>query len=368
MGKKDKKEKDAKKDAKKEVKVPGKSENVEPAFMKDGNKEGRPAETKGPGKKEGKVIIDIEAYWATIAACVRFASAHIPEPDWREFYGLLLGKIEKNKQDIHVTRAVPMTHTKSIGHILKVQFEEEDYVAATIIESEANEKDEFIVGWVHSHPGIKVMFSQDDIKTQLYWQQANSLAVGIVFNQKRLLNQVEVAYKKGDPSTPLQDDPGFEVFRLDDPSKGIQASYHKVAYQFNTDKKMSEIVTMGKVFCEDATQFFPRDDPATRVEEDVQKNIDAINSAVVGVEEYAQTLIRQGEPERIPEVVESQRAEIDQMIEVRNDRIAKQRKLFEYLEYKERESVYPKVKQIFDAWEEAIVAVKPRLDALLQAS
>src|SRR5271157_638473 len=163
MGKKDGKEKDAKGSTKKEGKEP---------------------EVKGPSKKEGKVIIDMDVYWATIAATVRYASARIPEPEWREFYGLLLGKIEKNKVDIHVTKAIPMTHTKNIGHILKVQFEEEDYVAATIIESEANERDEFIVGWVHSHPGIKVMFSQDDIKTQLYWQGANPLAVGIVFNQK----------------------------------------------------------------------------------------------------------------------------------------------------------------------------------------
>ncbi len=319
------------------------------------------------GKKEGKVIIDMEVYWATIAATVRYASARIPEPDWREFYGLLLGKIE-DKVNVHVTQAIPMTHTKNIGHILKVQFEEEDYVAATMIEGEANEREEFLVGWVHSHPGIKVMFSQDDIKTQLYWQQANPLAIGIVFNQKRLLNQAEMPAKKGDPLIPLQNDPGFEVFRLDDPDRGIQASYHKVLYEFNYPKSMPEIVQQGKIFAEEATQFFPRDNPDQRVAEDIQKNIEAVNSAVVGLEEYCKTLIRQGQSAHIKEVVATQRAEIDETIRTRSERIEKQRHLFNYIEYKERETVIPNVQRAFKAWEDTIVTVKPRIDSLLTPS
>ncbi|OLS15583.1 MAG: hypothetical protein RBG13Loki_0789 [Promethearchaeota archaeon CR_4] len=319
------------------------------------------------GKKEGKVVLDMEVYWATIAATVRFASARIPEPDWREFYGLLLGKIDKNKVDVRVTQAIPMTHTKNIGHILKVQFEEEDYVAATIIESEANERDEFLVGWVHSHPGIKVMFSQDDIKTQLYWQQANPMAVGIVFNQKRLLNQSEMPTKKGDPLIPLENDPGFEIFRLDDPEKGIQASYHKVAYEFNNPKSLPEIVQQGKIFVEEATQFFPRDNPDQRVAEDVQKSVEAVLSAVVGLEEYCKTLVRQGQTIRIKEVVATQRAEIDEIIRTRNERIEKLRRLFNYLEYKERGTVIPSVQRAFKLWEDTIVTVKPRIDALLKS-
>ncbi len=312
----------------------------------------------------GKVILDMEVYWATIAATVRYASARIPEPEWREFYGLLLGKIE-DKVNVHVTQAIPMTHTKNIGHILKVQFEEEDYVAATVIESEANERDEFLVGWVHSHPGIKVMFSQDDIKTQLYWQQANPQAIGIVFNQKRLLNQAEMPAKKGDALIPLQNDPGFEVYRLDDPDRGIQASYHKVQYEFNNQKSIAEIVQQGKIFVEDTTQFFPRDSPDKRVAEDVQKSIEAVNSQVVGLEEYCKTLVRQGQSARIKEVVATQRAEIDETIRTRNERIVKQRRLFNYVEYKERETVLPTVQQAFKSWEDTIVTVKPRIDALL---
>ena len=319
------------------------------------------------GKKEGKVVLDMDVYWATIAATVRYASARIPEPDWREFYGLLLGKIEKNKSDVHVTQVIPMTHTKNIGHILKVQFEEEDYVAATVIESEANERDEFLVGWVHSHPGIKVMFSQDDIKTQLYWQQANPLAIGIVFNQKRLLNQAEMPAKKGDALIPLQNDPGFEVYRLDDPERGVQASYHKVQYEFNNPKSLPEIVQQGKIFVEEATQFFPRDDPDQRVAEDVRKSIEAVNSAVVGLEEYCKTLVRQGQTTRIQEVVATQRAEIDETIRTRSERIEKQRHLFKYIEYKERETVIPNVQQTFKMWEDTILTVKPRIDTFLKS-
>ena len=316
------------------------------------------------GKKEGKVIIEMEVYWATIAATVRYASARIPEPEWREFYGLLLGKIE-DKVNVHVTQAIPMTHTKNIGHILKVQFEEEDYVAAAMIESEANERDEFLVGWVHSHPGIKVMFSQDDIKTQLYWQQANPLAIGIVFNHKRLLNQAEMPAKKGDPLILLQNDPGFEVYRLDDPDKGIQASYHKVQYEFNDPRPISEIIQQGKIFVEDVTQLFPRDNPDKRVTEDIQKSIEAVNSAIIGLEEYCKTLARQGQTGRISEVIARQRAEIDALIRARNERIEKQKHLFKFLEYKEREIVMPIVQQAFKSWEDTIVSVQPRIDALI---
>ncbi len=318
------------------------------------------------GKKEGKVILDMEVYWATIAATVRYASARIPEPEWREFYGILLGKIE-DKINLHVTQAIPMTHTKNIGHVLRVQFEDEDYVAAVAIEDEAiAERGEFRVGWVHSHPGIKVMFSQDDIKTQLGMQNENNpLAIGIVFNQKRLLNQAEMPAKKGDPLTQLQNDPGFEIYRLDDPDRGIQASYHKVQYEFNSPKSLTDIVQQGKIFVEEATQFFPRDNPDKHVAEDIQKSIEVVNSAVVGLEEYSKTLTRQGQASRIKEVVATQQAEIDEIIRTRNERIEKQRRLFNYVEYKERETVIPNVQQAFKKWEDTIVAIKPRIEAIL---
>ena len=112
----------------------------------------------------GKIKLNLEIYKTIIATTVRYANVKIPEEDWAEVYGLLYGYI--NGDDVIVTEAIPFTHTKKQRHILKVEFDEEDYALAASIESEFYIKDppQYIVGWYHSHPGIKLMLSQDDVK------------------------------------------------------------------------------------------------------------------------------------------------------------------------------------------------------------
>ncbi len=321
-------------------------------------------------KDKSKLVLYESAYRAIIISCTRFANQRIEKDDWREVYGLMIGYAKKN--DVICTECVPMTHTRDIGHILKVQFEEQDYADAVMIEDEAYSRDpvQYIVGWYHSHPGIKIMYSQDDIKTQLGWQTNNPNALGLVFNPTRLVQQKEVAYKKGDPDTLLKEDPGFEVFRLDDPSGGIKASYHNVSYEIVTDgkkkleKPWTQLLAEAQELVQDTTNLLPRENVLETFRNYIEKSVEALNSAVVGLEEYAKTLERKGEADRIRGVVASQRPDIENMMQTRTKQIIKMRDIFNYIEYKDRASIIPQIDPIVKPWSDLVAQVDSRLNSL----
>ncbi|MHA1733635.1 MAG: hypothetical protein ACTSU5_16930 [Promethearchaeota archaeon] len=322
-------------------------------------------------KDKSKLILFETAYRAIIISCTRFANQRIPKDEWREVYGLMIGYTDK-KKNVVCTECVPMTHTRDIGHILKVQFEEQDYADAVMIEDEAFTRDppQFIVGWFHSHPGIKIMFSQDDIKTQLGWQTNNPLALGLVFNPTRLVQQKEVAYKKGDPDTLLEDDPGFEVFRLDDPSGGIKASYHNIHYEIVTDgkkkleKPWKQLLLEAQNLVQDTTNLLPRENVLGTLENFVDKSVETLSSALSGLEEYARTLVRKGQANRIREVVETQRSDIEEIIKNRTQTLVKMRDIFNFIEYKDRETIIPQIEPIVQRWSSLVASVDGRLAAI----
>ena len=74
---------------------------------------------------EGIVKLNLEIYKTIIASTTRYANPRIKEEDWAEVYGLLYGY--NDGDNVIITEAVPFTHTKKKGHILKVEFDEEDY-------------------------------------------------------------------------------------------------------------------------------------------------------------------------------------------------------------------------------------------------
>ena len=197
---------------------------------------------------EGIVKLNLEIYKTIIASTTRYANPRIKEEDWAEVYGLLYGY--NDGDNVIITEAVPFTHTKKKGHILKVEFDEEDYALAADIESQMIDRTppQFIVGWFHSHPGILLMLSQDDVKTQLAWQTNNPHAVALVFNPTRLAKQVEMAKKKGDPVKPLKNDTGFLCFRLDDASRGIEGNFHEVPFDFLDLEKDETLIKNAQEF------------------------------------------------------------------------------------------------------------------------
>jgi len=315
---------------------------------------------------KGKVILDKATYRLIIASCVRFANARIEEEEWGEIYGILIGYIDKRK-NIIVTEAHPITHTMQKQFLLKVSYDNPDYVDAALIEEEAYTKDppQFIVGWFHSHPGIKVMFSSDDIRNQLGFQTNNPLAFGIVFNHVRLVRQVEIAMRKGDPVTQLNNDVGFKVFRLKDPSKGTQASYEGVDFEIKDVRITPELIEEAKSMVSDVTRLLP---PGNLVEH-AKKNIEIqkakIKEIYTGTEAYIKTLVKKGETSRITQVIATQQKEMERQILPMDHDITKLSEFMCYVEYKERGETLNGMRELFRDWETFTYQITEQFNKLI---
>ncbi len=316
-------------------------------------------------QSRGTVKLNLEIYKTIIATTTRYANARIPEEEWAEAYGLLYGY--NDGDDVMITEAIPFTHTKKQRHILKVEFDEEDYALAASIESEFYIRDppQYIVGWYHSHPGIKLMLSQDDIKNQLAWQTNNPLAIALVFNPVRLLKQVEVPARKGDPVTQLQMDSGFLVYRLDDPNRGIEAAFHEVPFAF-TDYSFDEnLLSNAQEFVQWVTKAFPR---GNAIIEDYRRYINNTWQKLIesyeGTASYIQTLRRKNDTSRISSVISSQSQEASKILDQGNAMINVFKMMKEYLEYKERERVIPQIDALLADWDQKTAGFLDRFTTL----
>jgi len=232
------------------------------------------------------VIIPKKVYLTVVAAAVRFANARIPKDDWLEVSGIFTGRNEGN--DVLITEVYPIMHQELDKDAVIDQYKwaDEDYEALYIIDDLAFSKDppEFVVGWWHSHPGFKVMMSHIDIRTTLSYQQNNPLAISLVFNPMRLIRQIEIADKKGDPDKRLKNDPGFKIFRLDDVNRGLEASYHTVDYKIEGYDSMEQLITLTQKFIIDITSFFPKSNVPQTYEEFVDGKTKEFDSLFLGTE------------------------------------------------------------------------------------
>ncbi len=310
------------------------------------------------------VIIPKKVYQTIVAAVVRFANVKIPFDDWLEVYGVFIGKNEGN--DVIISQAFPICHQEKNPEdvIDKVYWNDEDYESFSIIDDEAFNRGEFTVGWWHSHPGFKVMMSQLDVKTTLSYQQFNPKAVSLVFNPTRLLRQIELPDKKGNPVKQLKNDPGFKIYRLDDVNAGIQASYHEVDYTVQGYESMEQIVKLNQKFVIDITNLFPHNKIYQTYQKYVDDKIKELNSRILGTEEYLITLVRQGESSRTKEVLESQIKDIKRFIATTYMNIEMIKEFMDYLEYKERDIIIPKVKDILANWDESITKLNKKFEEL----
>ncbi|GAI79529.1 unnamed protein product, partial [marine sediment metagenome] len=241
------------------------------------------------------VFIPKDVYLTIVAACVRQANRRIDKDDWLEVSGIFIGKNEG--KDVLITKAYPIMHQEldKDAVIDQYKWSNEDYEALSIIDDEAFSRSEFTIGWWHSHPGFKIMMSHIDIKTTLSYQTNNPHAISLVFNPERLVKQIELPNKKGDPVNPLKNDPGFKIFSLDDVNKGIQASYHTLDYKIAGYESMEQLVVLTQKFIIDITNMFPKDNIFETYDKFVTDRVNELNSLLQGTEEYLTTLMRKGE-------------------------------------------------------------------------
>ena len=307
------------------------------------------------------VYIPKNVYLTIVAACVRFANRKIDKDDWLEVSGILIGRNEGD--DVYISKSYPIMHQEldKDAVIDQYKWSDEDYEALYIIDEEAFTNNEFTVGWWHSHPGFKIMMSHIDIKTTLSFQTNNPLAVSLVFNPERLVRQIELPEIKGDPVNQLEGDPGFKIFRLDDVNKGIQASYHTTDYIVKGFETREQLVTLTQKFLIDITTMFPKDNLFETYEKFVNDRINELNSLIQGTDEYLGTLMRKGESSRVFEVLENQTRSIRKFVAETFIKIGKIKEFKNYLEYKERNIIVPKLKEILSKWDETVETLNERL-------
>jgi len=157
-------------------------------------------------------VLNLEAYEQIVLHATRFANSKIPIDNWKEVYGFLIGTVQDGR--VLVTKAVPMAH----GGSVEVEFSEEHYVKSAQLDSWAAERNMFIVGWYHSHPGLGLFLSSTDITNQLGFQGSttNPDAVALVFDHTKCSEEGH---------------PGFAVFKLDNPDLGRMSDFHAIHWE-----------------------------------------------------------------------------------------------------------------------------------------
>jgi proteasome lid subunit RPN8/RPN11 len=170
------------------------------------------------------VILTLKAYKRIVGYAIRYANHNIKPDKWREVYGILVGSID-NDSKLIVKDAIPMI----VGDRAGVKYESKQYVdmaqidASVFERSVQDNKDDFIIGWWHTHPGFGFFYSPIDCMTQLGYQIPNPYAVGLIFD-----------HCKKDADGNLL---GIAGLRLKDPDLGLSSTYDLIELSYEIDQK-----------------------------------------------------------------------------------------------------------------------------------
>ncbi|MHA2098945.1 MAG: hypothetical protein ACW99A_09675 [Candidatus Kariarchaeaceae archaeon] len=141
-----------------------------------------------------EVAIKPKAYLKMATHALRFANDEIPREEWVEVIGLLTGKLENPNTPLEL---ITVKDYWAIGS--------GDAVSVNILDAEPvmnvyknKPKNDFILGWAHSHPSYTPFLSQDDINTQLRYQALWEDSIAVVI----------------DPAMITKINHGYSVFRL----------------------------------------------------------------------------------------------------------------------------------------------------------
>jgi len=176
------------------------------------------------------VLLTLKTYKRIVGYAIRYASDDLNSDKWREVYGILIGAIETNSKVI-VKDAIPMV----VGDRAGVKYENKQYVdmaqidASVFERSIQDDKNDFIIGWFHTHPGFGFFYSPIDCMTQLGYQIPNPYAVGLIFDH----------CEKNSDSHFL----GIAGLRLKDPELGISSTYNliELKYEFKKEEMVEKV-------------------------------------------------------------------------------------------------------------------------------
>ena len=175
---------------------------------------------------ETPTFISYNAYRRIIGYAMRYGNKDLPQKSWREVYGILIGSIKDNKEVI-IKDAIPVM----VGDRAYVEYKSKHYVdtaqfnTAVYERSIQDNKEEFFVGWWHTHPGIGFIFSPRDIETQLFYQGVNPFAIALVFDHTEIASSKYYL--------------GIAGIRLKNPDRGMFATYSntiKLKFELSKEK------------------------------------------------------------------------------------------------------------------------------------
>jgi len=175
-------------------------------------------------------VLTLKAYKRIVGYAHRYANQNLNTSRWREVYGILIGSIE-NDNKIIIKDAIPMV----VGDRAGVKYENKQYVDMAQIDASVYErsvqdnKNDFIIGWFHTHPGFGFFYSPIDCLTQLGYQLPNPYALGLVFDH----------CEKGSELHFL----GIAGLRLKNPERGISSTYDlmELEYEFEQNLMNKEV-------------------------------------------------------------------------------------------------------------------------------
>ncbi|MHA2282383.1 MAG: hypothetical protein ACXAC5_16185 [Promethearchaeota archaeon] len=179
---------------------------------------------KGVKPSYAPVLLSLKAYERIVGYAIRYANNDINPGKWREVYGILIGTVENNARVI-IKDAIPIMAGDRAG----VSYENKQYVDTAQIDASIYERsiqdkrNDFIIGWWHTHPNMGFFYSVVDRTTQLGYQIPNPFAVGLVFDH----------CKKESEENYL----GIAGLRLKDPDFGMRSPFTLVEVNFELDKE-----------------------------------------------------------------------------------------------------------------------------------
>lgn len=241
-----------------DFKKPSNDENLKKESLEDDLGKEKIEEEKQIERISKPVVIRADAYKTIILYASRYANKSIPEKEWKEIYGILIGK--SDEELVYVENAEALT----FGHATDVQLDERHYGFIEEIEKKyiKEGKGYYMVGWFHSHPGLNLFFSYIDLVNQLGFQQTNDDFCGLVFDHTLLGHEKKeiIRSEDGTEHAMTKYDTGFEIYRITDVNMDINDpkydnNYHKVDYIVdglnkyffaNALSELSALVTEGK--------------------------------------------------------------------------------------------------------------------------
>ncbi len=175
-----------------------------------------------PVKTSG--LLSFNAYRKIIGYGLRYANEESSSKDWREVYGILIGSVEENKK-VLIKDAIPMV----VGDRAGVKYENKQYVDMAQIDESVYErsiqdkKNDFIIGWWHTHPGFGFFYSPVDCMTQLGYQIPNPFALGIIFDHTKFLSDDFYL--------------GIAGLRLINPEQGMFSTYDLIKLEYELEQE-----------------------------------------------------------------------------------------------------------------------------------